>query len=52
MISSHGLPDDFSPCVFAFTGNGNVSRGAQEVFEYGLPHEWVAVKTYRIAEAK
>ena len=44
IISSHGLPDDFSPCVFAFTGNGNVSRGAQEVFEYGLPHEWVTVE--------
>ena len=26
--------------TFAFTGNGNVSRGAQEVFEE-LPHEWV-----------
>jgi alpha-aminoadipic semialdehyde synthase len=44
LISSHGLPEDFAPCVFAFTGNGNVSRGAQEVFEHGLPHEWVKVE--------
>jgi len=40
-IKDHGLPDDFAPMTFAFTGNGNVSRGAQEIFEE-LPHEWVA----------
>ena len=30
-ISEHGVPPDFAPMVFVFTGNGNVSRGAQEV---------------------
>jgi len=40
-IQKSGLPKDFSPLVFAFTGNGNVSKGAQEVFRE-LPHEWVS----------
>ena len=43
LIKTNGLPNDFGPCVFAFTGNGNVSRGAQEVFQR-LPHEWVTVE--------
>jgi undecaprenyl diphosphate synthase len=40
-IQHAGLPRDFSPLVFGFTGNGNVSQGAQEVFEE-LPHEWIS----------
>ena len=40
-IQHAGLPQDFSPLVFGFTGNGNVSQGAQEVFEE-LPHEWIS----------
>ena len=43
-IQNSGLPQDFSPLVFAFTGNGNVSKGAQEVFRE-LPHEWVRLMT-------
>ena len=39
-FKNQGFPD-FSPLVFAFTGNGNVSKGAQEVFRE-LPHEWVS----------
>lgn len=32
------------PLVFVFTGSGNVSRGAQELFEH-LPHEYVDAST-------
>lgn len=32
------------PLVFVFTGSGNVSQGAQELFEH-LPHEFVDVAT-------
>lgn len=32
------------PLIFVFTGSGNVSKGAQELFEK-LPHEYVDVKT-------
>ena len=28
-----GLPEGLRPLVFAFTGSGNVSRGAQEIFD-------------------
>jgi alpha-aminoadipic semialdehyde synthase len=35
-----GLPDDLPPMVFAFTGNGNVSQGAQEIFNL-FPHEYI-----------
>jgi alpha-aminoadipic semialdehyde synthase len=38
-----GLPDGISPLVFAFTGNGNVAKGAREMFEL-LPHEWISVE--------
>lgn len=36
-IANEGLPE---PVVFAFTGSGNVSQGAQEIFQL-LPHEYV-----------
>jgi len=39
-IEQHGVPPDFAPMVFVFTGNGNVSRGAQEVFKH-TPHEMI-----------
>jgi len=32
-IRRNGLPAGLRPVVFAFTGSGNVSRGAQEVFD-------------------
>ena len=38
------LPDSLQPLVVAFTGEGNVSRGAQEVFDL-LPHTVVAART-------
>ncbi|MBM4249198.1 MAG: hypothetical protein FJ149_07150 [Euryarchaeota archaeon] len=40
-IASEGIPEALSPMVFGFSGYGNVSRGAQEVFDL-LPHESVA----------
>ncbi|WZY86254.1 alpha-aminoadipic semialdehyde synthase-like [Brassica napus] len=39
-ISSQGLPLGICPLVFVFTGTGNVSRGAQEMFKL-LPHAFV-----------
>ncbi|KAI5084069.1 hypothetical protein GOP47_0000238 [Adiantum capillus-veneris] len=39
-IRANGLPFEISPIVFIFTGSGNVSRGAQEVFRL-LPHTFV-----------
>ena len=38
-----GIPEDFAPLVIGFTGNGNVSQGAQEIFRL-LPHEFVKVE--------
>lgn len=32
-IREHGLPPEIHPLVVGFTGGGNVSRGAQEVFD-------------------
>jgi alpha-aminoadipic semialdehyde synthase len=43
LITSAGLPAELSPLVIAFTGNGNVSKGAREVFEL-LPHEYIKVE--------
>ncbi|KAI9146443.1 Saccharopine dehydrogenase-domain-containing protein [Paraphysoderma sedebokerense] len=40
LIQRDGLAKDFGPMVFVFTGTGNVSKGAQEVFKC-LPHEFV-----------
>ncbi|CAH0491240.1 unnamed protein product [Peronospora farinosa] len=39
-ISFDGLPEELTPMTFAFTGNGNVSKGAQEIFKL-MPHEMV-----------
>ncbi|CAN6915753.1 unnamed protein product [Brassica oleracea] len=39
-ISSQGLPSGICPLVFVFTGTGNVSLGAQEIFKL-LPHTFV-----------
>jgi alpha-aminoadipic semialdehyde synthase len=36
-----GIPDGLTPLVFAFTGNGNVAKGAREMFDL-LPHEWIS----------
>lgn len=37
------MPKSIKPLVFAFLGTGNVSEGAQEVFEQ-LPFEYIGVK--------
>jgi alpha-aminoadipic semialdehyde synthase len=37
-IASQGLPKDIAPMTFVFTGRGNVSEGAQEIFKL-VPHE-------------
>lgn len=34
------MPDSIGPMTFVFTGSGNVSQGAQEMFQE-LPHEYV-----------
>lgn len=39
-IATLGLPSGISPLVFVFTGSGNVSQGAQEIFKL-LPHTFV-----------
>lgn len=35
------LPKSIGPLTFVFTGSGNVSQGAQEIFQE-LPHEYVS----------
>lgn len=39
-IATQGLPSGICPLVFIFTGSGNVSAGAQEIFKL-LPHTYV-----------
>ena len=39
-ISLGLMPDSIGPMTFVFTGSGNVSQGAQEIFQQ-LPHEYV-----------
>ncbi|XP_076945258.1 alpha-aminoadipic semialdehyde synthase-like [Bidens hawaiensis] len=39
-IATTGLPSSICPLVFVFTGSGNVSLGAQEIFKL-LPHTFV-----------
>ncbi len=40
-IEEQGLPDDLCPFVVGFAGYGNVSRGAQELFDI-LPHKEIS----------
>ena len=39
-ISEQGLPEELTPFVVGFAGYGNVSRGAQDIFDI-LPHKVV-----------
>uniref|UniRef100_A0A0E0K614 Saccharopine dehydrogenase (NAD(+), L-glutamate-forming) n=1 Tax=Oryza punctata TaxID=4537 RepID=A0A0E0K614_ORYPU len=39
-IATFGLPSGICPIVFVFTGTGNVSQGAQEIFKL-LPHSFI-----------
>lgn len=40
-ISLGMMPKSIGPLTFVFTGTGNVSQGAQEIFQ-DLPHEYVS----------
>ena len=40
-LEADGLPESVSPLVVGFAGYGNVSQGAQEIFDI-LPHEDIA----------
>ncbi|MHA1935295.1 MAG: hypothetical protein ACW97A_08430 [Candidatus Thorarchaeota archaeon] len=42
-IKKQGLPNSLVPFVIGFAGYGNVSRGAQEIFDI-LPHEIISPK--------
>eukprot|EP00730_Choanoeca_flexa_P003065 TRINITY_DN11276_c0_g1_i10.p1 TRINITY_DN11276_c0_g1~~TRINITY_DN11276_c0_g1_i10.p1 ORF type:complete len:896 (+),score=206.23 TRINITY_DN11276_c0_g1_i10:79-2766(+) len=37
-----GTPKAFPPMIFGFTGAGNVTKGAVDIFQE-LPHEWIDV---------
>ncbi|MEN8152448.1 MAG: bifunctional lysine ketoglutarate reductase /saccharopine dehydrogenase family protein [Acidobacteriota bacterium] len=41
-INENGFPQELSPFVIGFAGYGNVSRGAQEIFDL-LPHKTVSI---------
>ncbi|EDQ90158.1 uncharacterized protein MONBRDRAFT_16322, partial [Monosiga brevicollis MX1] len=41
-ILVNGTPEAFGPVIFGFTGSGNVTKGALEIFEE-LPHEYIDV---------
>jgi len=40
-INDKGLPEELSPYIIGFAGYGNVSRGAQEIFNV-LPHKVIS----------
>ena len=40
VVKEQGLPKELTPFIVGFAGYGNVSRGAQEIFDI-LPHEVV-----------
>lgn len=42
-ISSDGLPSGLEPLVFTFTGKGNVTKGALEIFKL-LPHKMITLE--------
>jgi alanine dehydrogenase len=50
-ITQKGLPKELVPFVVGFAGYGNVSRGAQEIFDI-LPHEAVQPKNLSKLEPK
>ncbi|KAF8982576.1 hypothetical protein BGZ46_001041 [Entomortierella lignicola] len=51
-IMDEGTPKEFGPMTFTFTGSGNVSKGAQDVFK-SLPCEFVDPKDLpKIAASK
>ncbi|KAI6211451.1 Alanine dehydrogenase PNT and Saccharopine dehydrogenase domain containing protein [Aphelenchoides besseyi] len=50
-IALDRLPHSLGPLIFVFTGTGNVSQGAQEVFQH-LPHEFVDPSTLPMVAKK
>eukprot|EP00804_Cyclotella_cryptica_P020809 CCRYP_019250-RD/>CCRYP_019250-RD protein AED:0.09 eAED:0.09 QI:158/0.81/0.91/1/0.90/0.91/12/496/1041 len=42
-IEKDGLPMNLEPLIFAFTGNGNVTNGALEIFKL-LPHKMITLE--------
>jgi len=50
-IKQQGLPDSLTPFIVGFAGYGNVSRGAQEIFDL-LPHETIEPKDLATVAAK
>ena len=50
-IGSDGLPISLEPLVFAFTGMGNVTQGALEIFNL-LPHKMVTLEEARELKSK
>jgi alpha-aminoadipic semialdehyde synthase len=47
-LAQEGLPPGLGPLAFGFTGYGNVSRGAQEIFDL-LPHR--VVQPHELSQA-
>ncbi|EPZ32733.1 Alanine dehydrogenase/PNT, NAD(H)-binding domain-containing protein [Rozella allomycis CSF55] len=39
-IKKNAIPKALGPLIFVFTGSGNVSTGAKQIFEL-LPHQWI-----------
>jgi len=50
-IQEQGLPEELTPFVIGFAGYGNVSQGAQEIFDL-LPHEVVEPENLKNIEPK
>ncbi|KAI6224429.1 hypothetical protein M3Y99_01399800 [Aphelenchoides fujianensis] len=50
-IALNRLPHSLGPLIFVFTGTGNVSQGAQELFKH-LPHEFVDASTLPMVAKK
>ncbi len=49
-IEANGMPTDKAPFVFGFMGYGNVSAGAQEIFDV-LPHKVIAPEELKNLDA-
>lgn len=50
-IKEEGLPESMKPLIVGFTGYGNVSQGAQEMFDI-LPHETISPENLGNASPK
>ncbi|EGD76105.1 hypothetical protein PTSG_00811 [Salpingoeca rosetta] len=49
-ILINGTPKAVAPMIFGFTGTGNVTQGALEIFEQ-LPHEYITAKDLEVVIA-